>query len=244
MPSGCHSARAWLQVYAALRTWTSVYWTRMPRVGQNLLRRLGATTCAIAWLLTSPVTATAQGVEPIGRFVVDVRGSISLYDHNEQLAANEGSLPLPTPVPRTRDRRGRPPGSPSLALDHIRRRDQPAHLCRGTGGWPERPCGRWTDGEDDLFGGFTATIVQLRFEERVELPEWRAWIYPADDFDRIRPGQRVAPAREDGQLWRRGTLVCQTAPGVHVGPPVLRHQSAAINGGRRAKYAADDANGC
>ena len=69
----------------------------MPRVGQNFLRQLGATTCAIAWLLTSPVTATAQGVEPIGRFVVDVRGSIPLYGQNEKLAANEGLFPFQLP---------------------------------------------------------------------------------------------------------------------------------------------------
>ncbi len=70
----------------------------MPRVGQNFLRNLGAATCAIAWLLTSPAVATAQGVEPIGRFVVDVRGSIPLYGQNEQLAANEGlfSFQLPS----------------------------------------------------------------------------------------------------------------------------------------------------
>ena len=69
----------------------------MPRVGQNFLRRLGASTCAIAWLLTSPVIATAQGVEPIGRFVVDVRGSIPLYGQNEKLAANEGLFPFQLP---------------------------------------------------------------------------------------------------------------------------------------------------
>ena len=69
----------------------------MPRVGQNFLRRLGASTCAIAWLLTSPLTATAQGVEPIGRFVVDVRGSIPLYGQNEQLAANKGLFPFQLP---------------------------------------------------------------------------------------------------------------------------------------------------
>ena len=66
-------------------------------VGQNFLHNLGATTCAIAWLLTSPVIATAQGVEPIGRFVVDVRGSIPLYGQNEQLAANEGLFPFQLP---------------------------------------------------------------------------------------------------------------------------------------------------
>ncbi len=69
----------------------------MPRVRQNFLRHLGATTCAIAWLLTSPVIATAQGLEPIGRFVVDVRGSIPLYGQNEQLAANEGLFPFQLP---------------------------------------------------------------------------------------------------------------------------------------------------
>ena len=69
----------------------------MLRVGQNLLRKLGATTCAIAWLLTSPVIATAQGVEPIGRFVVDVRGSIPLYGQNEQLAANDGLFAFQLP---------------------------------------------------------------------------------------------------------------------------------------------------
>ncbi len=70
----------------------------MPRGGQNFLRNLGAATCVIAWLLTSPAVATAQGVEPIGRFVVDVRGSIPLYGQNEQLAANEGlfSFQLPS----------------------------------------------------------------------------------------------------------------------------------------------------
>ena len=66
----------------------------MPRAGQNFLRNLGAATYAIAWLLTSPVIATAQGVEPIGRFVVDVRGSIPLYGQNEQLAVNEGLFPF------------------------------------------------------------------------------------------------------------------------------------------------------
>ena len=69
----------------------------MPQVGQNFLRNFGATTCAIAWLLTSPVIVTAQGVEPIGRFVVDVRGSIPLYGQNEQLAANEGLFPVQLP---------------------------------------------------------------------------------------------------------------------------------------------------
>lgn len=97
MSRACHSARAWLQVYAALRTWTSVYWAHMARVGHNFLRNLGATTCAIAWLLTSPGVATAQGIEPIGRFVVDVRGSIPLYGQNEQLAANEGLFPFQLP---------------------------------------------------------------------------------------------------------------------------------------------------
>ena len=69
----------------------------MPLVGQNYLRNLGATTCAIVWLLTSPAVATAQGVEPIGRFVVDVRGSIPLYGQTEQLAANEGLFPFQLP---------------------------------------------------------------------------------------------------------------------------------------------------
>ena len=69
----------------------------MPRVGQSLLCNLGATTCAIAWLLTSPVIATAQGVEPIGRFVVDVRGSIPLYGQDELLAANGGLFPFQLP---------------------------------------------------------------------------------------------------------------------------------------------------
>ena len=69
----------------------------MPRVGRNFLRNLGATTCAIIWLLTSPVIATAQGVESIGRFAVDVLGSIPLYGQNEQLAANEGLFPFQLP---------------------------------------------------------------------------------------------------------------------------------------------------
>ena len=70
----------------------------MPRVGHNFLQNLAhITVCASALLLTSAALATAQGAEPIGLFVVDVRGSLPLYGQNEGLAANEGLFPSQLP---------------------------------------------------------------------------------------------------------------------------------------------------
>ena len=70
----------------------------MPPVGQDFLQHLAPTiVCASALLLTTPAAATAQEAEPIGPFVVDVRGSLPQYDQNEQLAANEDLLPSQLP---------------------------------------------------------------------------------------------------------------------------------------------------
>ena len=70
----------------------------MPRIGENFLQHLAHTTaCASVLLLTSAALATAQGAEPIGPFVVDVRGSLPLYGQDEQLSANEGLSPSQLP---------------------------------------------------------------------------------------------------------------------------------------------------
>ena len=48
-------------------------------------------------LLISPAIVKAQQDEPIGFFVVDVRGSLPMYGQNGQLAANEGLLSVQLP---------------------------------------------------------------------------------------------------------------------------------------------------
>ena len=152
------------------------------------------------------------------------------------------AFPLAAPVARARHRRRRPSLSRSLAWDHVRRGDQCASLCRGPGGFRDRSRSGRSNREDDVHGSRTASLVQLRREGGVELPKWRAWTFPADDFDRIRPGngsRRPAMTLNygGGARWfvkrhLRSRWTFGFTPSV-----------AASNGDRRASNAEDDAAG-
>ena len=56
--------------------------------------------CALVlFLCTTPLTASAQDDEPIGRLVVDARGSFVSFPRSEELAILRGFVPLETPGP-------------------------------------------------------------------------------------------------------------------------------------------------